>query len=522
MKNLMQAQLKKMSQSSVEQIQKLLIINSLVFLMISVVTYLLGYQSAFYLRFGPSLYLVSSLLVFFISLFANNFMSPMIWFSLGSGVFFGVGALAASFHVQTHSYYLFGDSIDFLSKVNVLNSLTVTVVTLTYIFFQKFLGLDKKTASYVEHFYQEKKGLLAQNIQPIVWVLFVFAFVSVLLKILYFPYPQALLARSFLTKLYFVTPTFIWLSVCFWQRLNRILKFLFGLVLILEFFVALMAFSKLSFLTLFLAFFIGILVHKKPIRYFISGVFLIAVLFYALSPIISLGRNHALYDAEKNTIKERVIIFSEVTSVVFDPTQAMSTKMKTDSGETVLTDLDYQQRLSFVNRVKNIGTRFDVPTVQAYLIREFDQGRRGTSLDQFWAVFVPRVFWSAKPNVTRFGSELNGDFYYETGKGFKQTSSSLAPSFNGEAYWNFGYSGVVAVSFLLGIMLLYFSFEASQFFSGKTLGYLVILYQVVLWSANVEAWFVGSFLGEFVIYFVLANGLNSLLFFKKYINLVKA
>jgi hypothetical protein len=130
-------------------------------------------------------------------------------------------------------------------------------------------------------------------------------------------------------------------------------------------------------------------------------------------------------------------------------------------------------------------------------------GRPGKSMVDIWAVMVPRVLWPQKPIVTRFGVELNAQYYYVPYQTHSQTSSSVAPSYSGEAYWNYGPMGVVIVSILLGLAIGWLTRNWQLAMIGDDPAFFLIAFPVAIWASFVESWVVATFFGEFIIFVVV-------------------
>ena len=76
-------------------------------------------------------------------------------------------------------------------------------------------------------------------------------------------------------------------------------------------------------------------------------------------------------------------------------------------------------------------------------------------------------------------------------------------SFSAEAYWNYGWHGVIIVSLILGLCLDWFTRQWHTAASGQDLSFYLVALSVCIWAANVESWIVGSYFGEFIIVLVL-------------------
>lgn len=150
-------------------------------------------------------------------------------------------------------------------------------------------------------------------------------------------------------------------------------------------------------------------------------------------------------------------------------------------------------------RVQAVGRRFDVASIQGYLVNEYNNGRAGNTLSEFWVAFIPRIIWPEKPIVTRPGGELNAKYYNDP----NQSRSSMAPTYSAEAYWNYGPAGVVIVSVLLGAALGWLTRYSLAAIAGVRPEYFIIAFPAAIWACFVESWVVSGYLGAFIILVVI-------------------
>jgi hypothetical protein len=115
---------------------------------------------------------------------------------------------------------------------------------------------------------------------------------------------------------------------------------------------------------------------------------------------------------------------------------------------------------------------------------------------------IPRVLWPEKPIITRFGTELNTQYYYVAGEPL-QNSSSAAPTYSAEAYWTHGPPGVVLVSILLGLGIGWFTRCWQLAMAGHDPAFFLIAFPVAIWASFVESWVVATYFGEFIIFVVI-------------------
>lgn len=157
------------------------------------------------------------------------------------------------------------------------------------------------------------------------------------------------------------------------------------------------------------------------------------------------------------------------------------------------------------NTSSTILKRFSSTPYQSYLISQYENGNRGSSLDDFWAAAIPRALWRDKPTITRFGAQLYGSVNRT-----RYVESQLAPTYSAEAFWNYGWWGVIAVSALIGVELGWFTRKWLLLASGRSrrMGILVFTVPVAYLSLFVEAWIAAAYIGGFLTLFLLIVGID--------------
>jgi hypothetical protein len=138
--------------------------------------------------------------------------------------------------------------------------------------------------------------------------------------------------------------------------------------------------------------------------------------------------------------------------------------------------------------------RFTTTPYQSYLIRQHDNGNSGESLKDVWTAMVPRVLWPEKPNITRFGAQLYNSLNRNAG------SSQLSPTYTAEAYWNYGWIGLIVVSLVIGLEMGWFTRKwlNLEFNRGGGPGILVFIVPVALMAMFPEAWIAATYVGGFI------------------------
>ena len=244
-----------------------------------------------------------------------------------------------------------------------------------------------------------------------------------------------------------------------------------------------------------------------------------AAIFAVINPLVTLGRAHIDYDAQTNSVVTRfAILVDAATAFYLDKTNSKGDSdpqsLKNISANPTKFTRDVNEMRPMGGRLRALATRFEVISIQGYLINEYNSGRSGKSLADPWAVLVPRALWPDKPILTRFGTELNAQYYFFPGQERPQTNTSIGPTYSAEAYWNYGPLGVVIVSILLGLGLGWFTRCWQQAMAGQDIAFLLIAFPVAIWASFVESWVVATYLGEFIIFVVLllvARAASSLL-----------
>lgn len=87
--------------------------------------------------------------------------------------------------------------------------------------------------------------------------------------------------------------------------------------------------------------------------------------------------------------------------------------------------------------------------------------------------WVPRFLWPDKPSASEVNHLYQVTFRITHEKDLE--SVSLAPGIIGEAYWNFGWAGVVMMSLLLGIFLRFLELQCARQNSGIFMNTLIVI-----------------------------------------------
>lgn len=200
------------------------------------------------------------------------------------------------------------------------------------------------------------------------------------------------------------------------------------MLIVLEIAVSLATFAKTELIMLIIFTSLGILSVKITPRRLVAVGSLAVIAFLSFQPIVQYGRSVLIERYGKiqaASLSERLEIIS---TGLFDGIPAINAEAESGSAWS---------RLSYLN-------------VNTFVVDRFDQGFPGDTLRDFWAVFVPRAIWSDKPIITQLGSDL---YILVSGR----DGSQMGVGHFGEAYWNFGWPGVLVTAPLIGLILGRFS-----------------------------------------------------------------
>ena len=374
------------------------------------------------------------------------------------------------------------------------------------------------------------------------------------LKLIPFDFTESKLIYNFLSKLNIFLIAFCFIASYEWSNINRNLKILCIIIIILCYYIALISLSKTNILLLILANIFGAYFYKVNLKTFFS-LTIIAFIFLLLNPKLVEFRflltnfsyteslkimtnpsfmQDGFFNKTKKTNHKYLNNFPMLSN------QPISTSSCRDAHEKIIilkrknTDplllssstkiffskclwyYEYDALIKSLNRsniILHFLKRFELAAHQGFLINQFDDGQKGKTLSEFWHVFIPRILWKEKPIITRHGQELSKTLY-------TFTNGSFAPSISVEAYWNYGYFGLVLIAILFSLLLSFFNFLYLKFRSNMRFyfPYFVILTSVnyLVWSQ--ESWFVATVLGQSVIYVLLFLLINIFTILYKKIN----
>jgi hypothetical protein len=165
-------------------------------------------------------------------------------------------------------------------------------------------------------------------------------------------------------------------------------------------------------------------------------------------------------------------------------------------------EANFTERLAIVSRAITVAryeptashgmTRLSYTNQATFAVHEYDSLRPGASFVNVLAVFVPRALWPDKPIITQMANEFNAS---ATGN----LNSASSPGLFAEAYWNFGWPGVVLVMPALGIILAAFSRYALWVIRSGSWFYFPVLLLALRMGFRTDGYFVADIVGATVL-----------------------
>ncbi len=231
-----------------------------------------------------------------------------------------------------------------------------------------------------------------------------------------------------------------------------------------ELFFSLIAFSKLSLILTMVKIILGIYVCAGRLRVLVYGMACVLAVYFVIGPVIPFAREQ-LGKMERPGIGQR-------TDIVMRYLSSADTGVGGDPAGR-----------------QGWWIRLNFSPVQKFVLDQFDGGRPGESLMPLFYVFIPRVLWPEKPNISKLGTDLT--FLIN---GFS-TSSNSPGFFAAEAYWNGGYLMVIIVCLYVGALFAGLTRYALQKMSHEEFLYLPVVFAGIKIGTYPDDWFVAGYVG---------------------------
>jgi hypothetical protein len=243
--------------------------------------------------------------------------------------------------------------------------------------------------------------------------------------------------------------------------------------LFVEMGIGFITFAKISILFPFLMFLLAYFSQRASLLRSFGAFGAVLLLFIFVVPIVSFGRDEVHSHGDRASVAERLAIVASY----FDKREPLEVEEKI---QDVL-------RLSYVAQT-------------AAAIDMYDNGRPGNSLDDAWAVFIPRMLWPEKPVIT----QIAADFTALAGA----PENFTAPGIFADAYWNFGWAGVAGIMSAIGVLFGILSRYALSVITTGAWVQLPIVMLAMKIGMRVDGFIISDILGPSVLLFFLYLGVK--------------
>lgn len=399
-------------------------------------------------------------------------VSPTTFFVIGSGLVFGFGT-AYSTYVDSETFFLIFPPYEQEQNLRVINLINATavfcVIATSWLMCGRMRPQEFHLAKAVEAFHRPF---------ALIWLpLVVLSFLVLALQYWYFPAPGGLLARNFVSKAQLSIPFLIFASFAYWPQMTPTQRVVIVVLLLVDVTHGALALNKTDAVMPLAAAIVGMWFRPSLRRVALVAGSTVAIVYVLLfSPYVGYWRTAV--SPTSTGIWERIDEIRRVDAPAH--------------GE--------------LRTAGDIFARFAHAPVQSYIVSDYRDGGRGETLADAWVAVVPRALWPEKPIVTGFGPE----FYARMMQ--RDATSALAPTFSAEAYWNWGFFGVVLVAAVIGLQVGWLSGKWLKAVSGdrRNLGIVVFSIPVSQMYFWVEAWIVPTYIGGFVSVVILVKFIDAL------------
>jgi len=427
-------------------------------------------------KFVGVVYFLGSIVSAGTMLFSGGALAAIVFYVLGCGIFFGFGTVYSTTlnDFYTNAFFSHATQELMVPSMNLINSLSVTIaLVVARPFCRQGPGESGR--------YTKLRSTL-DLLRPALPFAFVLSFIYIVLLIMTFPLAHDPLLRSLITYMQGLAFCAVLASAAIWSTASIGTRIAASVIVGVLSAIGLIAFSKQQTMLPLVALIAGLLLDGQARRAaMIASAAAVVVYMFLAVPVSTYGRVHPNYNPAENSIGERLAMFD----YIFERNSTEHDQGRQRQGQYV--------------------ARFSAAPVQAFLIAQHDKGNPGDTLAQGWIALVPRVLWSDKPNVTRFGTELDSSVFRRG-----NSASALAPSYSGEAYWNGGWVGLILVSALLGLEVGWLTRKWIKFtrVGLREAGIFIFGVPAMLFSLWVETWIVPTYVGGFATLFVLITAAN--------------
>lgn len=139
-------------------------------------------------------------------------------------------------------------------------------------------------------------------------------------------------------------------------------------------------------------------------------------------------------------------------------------------------------------------TRLNYAGPQAFAMDYYDRGGQMNTLDNLWMRFIPRLVWPDKPFMANPGADLTFMMTGLEGLGF------TGLTIYADAYWQFGWFGVVGVCYVFGWTLGIITCQSLRTVTRRDFIYLPAVLIGFMLSVQIPTQFLIDFVGTIPIY----------------------
>lgn len=403
--------------------------------------------------------------------------APLFWFRIACGAYYGFGALAphiANDETRQHIYslYYFDDFLNL--KVNLIYCAGIfCTIFFSHLFL--FLSGPRRRASYIS----------GGGARPSHTLFFALGFLLIGGGLRYgfvLPYAFGLTtivlpgAIGTLSKMYYVG---VYLLVVYGLSHNKKILPIVSLLIGLEIIVSVASFAKTELLLILIFSFLGFINRQASKTRVLVGASCVLLAYFMFQSLVGYGRH------------QLATRYGEIRGAGLAERWAIVQNYLDEGRDNIVsTRQGGLSRLSYVN-------------IGAFVVDRYDFGTPGNTLRNAAAVIIPRALWPDKPIITQLGADL---YFSVRGRG----GTSLGVGHFAEAYWNFGWFGIVPFMGVLSLILSAFTRVSMRIMAYKDWLLLPFVFIGINMGLRVDGHFVPDILGAGWIAVCLGIGLMAI------------
>jgi len=389
-------------------------------------------------------------------------VSPLFWFLVICAVYYGWGPLLYHFAspasiAQAQGYYHIDETT--LLRTNLLNALSILTVTSVFSLGIHLFPFRETAAPPVFD--------RARRDRFILFCLVCGAPVRYLLVplhnrgVLGFFFPSQIL--NFHRLVLFAIMLMVW---SYFQGERQWRAILLPLIA-WEFLLRFSGGGKLDFFLFLLPVFIGFFLARPRLKTFAWGAVFGILAWLIITGVAATVRREIPVGRSRSTLGERISIALSALRAEGAPDE--------DSED----------------EIQSWWTRLCYSGAQGFCMDRYDEDHPGTSYRLWYWAFVPRLLVPSKPEMTlgrMFNVEVTGN-----------PRSKSAPGFFAEAYWNGGWTLVIAVSTYVGLLFVVLSHLAIRCFRRADYRWLPLVWTGMIIGLRVDEFTVSTYVGSWPI-----------------------